>query len=551
MIRDKSDKGFNSNPAKPESTQSYVCERHKQPLVIFCNNPDCLKVVCQTCVLLKHKDHKVMEITEKFEELNEEMKDIEQNVSKASKVCNAITEKIEKEKNSIFTASSDALQKIEKTKKKLIARIEKEADKHAKSVIDIQEKQLSSFEETLCVITAKSQRLEETKTLITDRTSENSIKKAMAMQAAIKQHYTAALSDRVEIETWVKQYNTVIFEDGSQIIEEQNMLGNVAIKQNEIKYPFLRAISCASVGKETVQSNAGGITNAVYIPVSTSTRLQKKKITAVNVKLWESKRACHTLSCSRRGMIYTASGTEIQAFDLKGVLKMEEDVTDDILGIAGMTCCHDNDKDMLVLSLLPDSIQLRDGRNGSLVDAVHIPGFKTWIGMCQHSPNSVLIIGMMEGQRKMIQCNIDNNRITKGDKEMSIDLQIITGITLSRRNNRKMVVATCGGFDCEPAIVAVDYDNGHQLWKITKPTFNGRDIISPWKICSDGGENLFVADWNNSRIVVIDTQGEIKEEICTDIDDYCRAVTCIPDRNKLIVCDYQNNISVYDIKYQD
>ena len=554
MIRDKSDKGFNSNQAKQERTSFEVCERHKQPLVIFCNNPECQKSVCQTCVLLKHKDHDVMEIAEKFEELNEDTKDIEQNVSKASKVYNAITEKIEQEKNTISRTTSDALEKIEKTKKKLIARIEKEAEEQTKNVIDIQEKQLSSFEETLCVITAKQQRLMETRSLITDLTSENNIQKAMTMQAAIKPHYTAGLSNRKEMENLVKQYDTVIFEEASKIIEEQNILGNVATKQHEFEYPFLGAISCASVGREILQSNGRGETNAVYRRTATSTILQKKKITAVNVKSWQSKRACHTLSCSPTGIIYTAThNDEIQAFDLNGVLKMEEDVTDGIQGITGMTCCHHNDKDMLVLALLDKRIQLRDGRNGSLVDEQRIAGFRPRWSLCQDSPGTVLISGEMGKQWMIIECDINNNRITERHYKtmvISTDLDSISYITSCRKNNRKIVVATCGYYGYEQAIVAVDYENGHQLWKICEPTFNGRDI-KPERICSDGGDYLFVADWNNSRVIVMDTQGEMKQEICTDIDGICWDVICIPGRNKLIVSDNKKNIYVYDIMYQD
>ena len=205
---------------------------------------------------------------------------------------------------------------------------------------------------------------------------------------------------------------------------------------------------------------------------------------------------------------------------------------------------------MLVLRLYNGLTQLRDGRNGSLVDTLSIPGFRTDFGVCQDSPNTVLISGRMGLQRRIMQCNINNNKITKGDKEIGIDIQAISGITCIIQNDRKILVATCGYSNTEKFIIAVDYQSGRQLWKISEPIFNGRKIV-PWKICSDGDDYLFVTNSGNSRVVVMDTQGEIKQEICTDIVDKCWDVTCIPDRNKLIVSDDSENIYLYDIKYQN
>ncbi len=334
MIREKSDQGSNSKRTKQESTSPDVCERHKQPLAIFCNNPDCQVVVCQTCVLLKHKDHEVIEITEKYEELQEEIKDIEKNITKASEVYNTLTEKIHREKNTVSAKTSDALEKIEAAKGKLIARIEKEEEMLTKNAIEIQEKQLSSFEETLRVITAKSRRLEETRSLITELTSEINIQNAMAKQAAIEQIYKEGLSNRKEIEKWVKQYDIVIFEDGSKVIEVQNMLGNVATKQNEIKYPLMGAVCHPSADKEPSQSDGNANTNAILRQEASSTGVQNKKITAVKVASWRPRQRAYNVSCSPTGIIYTASDNKIQVFDMNGVLKIEVDVPDsEILGM--------------------------------------------------------------------------------------------------------------------------------------------------------------------------------------------------------------------------
>ena len=50
------------------------CLKHQLPVYIFCDEPDCQEIVCETCVFQKHVNHKTMTIADKITKVKEEIK---------------------------------------------------------------------------------------------------------------------------------------------------------------------------------------------------------------------------------------------------------------------------------------------------------------------------------------------------------------------------------------------------------------------------------------------------------------------------------------------
>ncbi len=139
--------------------------------------------------------------------------------------------------------------------------------------------------------------------------------------------------------------------------------------------------------------------------------------TAFQVKSWPAYET--SLSSSPMGTIYVAGlGTKIQAFDIEGNQKMQ---IDSYNMIKGMTCHHANGLDTLVIAM-GGRIELRDTVFGGLLDTLNIRGFKASMGICQDSQDSILIGGRIAGQWKVLQCIIKDGKITKGNKEIKIEI---------------------------------------------------------------------------------------------------------------------------------
>ena len=529
---------------------SDMCDKHHQPLVIFCNDDNCQKVVCQTCVLLKHRDHEVMEVSEK---VLENKKVIENIQNAAGKVIENNAKHIgclEEIKNDISISANTAFDKIEAEKNKLIAIIEKEAAEHTKKVLELQESEVKKVEKTCNDILAKNAKLEQTRELIENLLPNDDINEILKHQATIKQLYKEGLSTKMDAQKRIKHYDTVNFEVAARKAGQNRMIGAVSSKRNKVDYPFIDGTGTELEDVLGI-STTSGQDRRRNIQLTGLEGSSHRQVTATKVKSWNTY-GWHLSSSSPTGRIYAYGDYTIQAFDLDGNLKMEKRVTAG--WIRGMTCHYIDGRDMLVLAVDSERIQLHDGSTGVRLDTLNIHGSNPLKAICQESPGKVLaIISEVRWQPKLIECDIRNNKIIRRNKgiEINIDQTDYMDMTLARSNNRKICVVTCRVKGS--SIVACDPGSGEQLWKITqsglKLNATGKEV-DPRQLCTDDKGHLYVVDQDNSRVVVMDTQGQIQKEICTDMFGYCTGVTCISDRNKLIVSDRYPNIYVYDIKYE-
>ncbi len=588
MIKDKqatSDDGPEPKHPKLENNAvADICNTHKLPLVIFCEEKDCQKLICHTCVLFKHKDHTALEIPDKVMTIKEEIRQIKTAAEYALENNATHNEKLNKIQSRIWISATEALDKIQEEKKSLIDVIEEEAAEHSRKVLEMQENKVKHVEETLHEIAAKKAKLEEIKQISVKDMSEN-INDLITMLHDVNKLYNDGLLSEKDTEKMIKHYesrNCDVFADtnSSQNQEAEKALDIQKEEDNHSQVANREDVhndSEQETGRDDIQNDAEQETINNYQTDSFPPQRNDLPVTMVTkVNSWKCERG--NLSISHISRIYMASLEEIYAFDLDGNLKMKKNVEHNLRGrksnysMPGMTCFNSNGRDMLLLAGVGGnkSLQLRDGHSGDLLDELSIPGLIPRNAMCKDSPSSILVQGPVEGRnenrhRKLMQFIIRNNKILHGCKELQINLEWINSVTLTRSNNKKIIVVTGGYVKQHPngkacsnrtqrSIVAIDYNTGIPRWKITKPILNGRPF-HPGKICTDEMGNLFVADDSFSRVVVIDMQGKIQKEICSYDDTHCSSIeniACIPDSKKLIVqglFDNAYNLDVYDIKY--
>ncbi len=573
MIRDKRsaaslDGGPTCKRVKlQDDTTSDVCDKHKLPLVIFCNEQSCQSIVCHTCVLLKHRDHKVMELSEKVQAIKQEFDTIWNATEKAVENDTAHVLQLNEVLREIFRSAGDAVDKIQAEKKKMITAIEKEAEEHIRRVYEIQENETEQVNQALNDVSARIVKLDETKNLVTKVKSEDNIHEISTQYAIVKQLFHECFRKIEDAPDRKKYYNTASFNVADVNVLQNPVMGNVSSKRNETQHELIKDSISVSPDRNYI-GNGSETGNVVGTIQARSRNGTNQEIIVRKVKSWvyndifegPNGWSIRLLCSSPTGLIYTAAGEKIQAFDLDGNQKMEMDVG---YRVCGMICYHNNGVDMLVLKNRT-KMELRDGNTCSFLDEVYIPNMnQSGIGggYCQDSPSTVLVGAKMGKDLwgwKLVQCRIDGESITKGNKEIEVSLQEVRDITITRTDdrmdNRKLVVAT-GSENRTYCIIAIDYEIGYTLWK-TKPADFRVEELTPRTVCSNG-RNLFVSDRHSRRVVVMDSYGKMHGAICSDFLGRCHWVTCIPDKNKLVVSiDYnedhdeaQDCIHVYDIKY--
>ncbi len=713
MIKDKQaalDDGPPAKRAKQQDNDSPItgdlCEKHRLPLVLFCDETGCKIIVCHSCVILKHRDHNVKDLMEMDIEMKKEMDSIKNEVIKAIENNTLHTEKLNEFKDRICVAAQNALKKIKEEKKKLITGIENEAKDHTREVQEIRQNELKRIEDALHGITAKNIELEGIKELIEKILLEENKKQVdnnQQMNAQqIRELFQKSQTKQKDDEKKIEHYEIVNFEVASRNVLQNPVMGNVARQRMDAEYNFLaenhgledeqsdtegpstsasapsvattttkskdmechtkghgkpQAESATSSGassnteniqsdkgtdpkatssqpsgpgtdKQVVKSHAEGRSSLANFIIASypspgkstgkenmhsDTQLQipgsssqctktvpeinpkpatlstceghdntecsdaegtevsnnaqpaeeennpstagpslmasqdiSRPLSATKVTSWQCD-ACH-LSTSPMGKIYVASLNAIEAFDISGNLKMQKKITGK-RQIKQLCCYHYNQKDSLVVAFENGKIELRSGTTGNYLDRLQTVTFTQYWGIYQDTPMTVLVSGKMGCQSKVVQCIIDNSRISKGSKQFVFNLQRISDIALLRSNNKKIMVIMG-----EQSIFAVDYESNAQLWNISEPMLklNAADI-DPYRVCTDGWGFLFVTDILNNRVVVIDTQGEIKQEICRQLAGYCFDIASIPLWNKLIVTEFKRQkryVNVYEVKYQ-
>ncbi len=69
------------NEEKEKSQNKNTCQTHKQHLTVYCDNEQCQELLCATCILVRHKDHKIMDIADKVKEIKRSSRYSEKDIN--------------------------------------------------------------------------------------------------------------------------------------------------------------------------------------------------------------------------------------------------------------------------------------------------------------------------------------------------------------------------------------------------------------------------------------------------------------------------------------
>ena len=113
------------------------CQKHKQDLVLFCNDKECQGQICPACVFVKHKDHNIIDLTSKAEEVRGKMADRKEKARDISLLLgnyltelNVVEEKVNTETLENLDKVDEAREILHKYIKYLHQRVQEETEAH-------------------------------------------------------------------------------------------------------------------------------------------------------------------------------------------------------------------------------------------------------------------------------------------------------------------------------------------------------------------------------------------------------------------------------------
>ncbi len=548
MIREKQSatQADTRNTQPPAESAGNVCEKHKMPLTVFCNEEDCQQLVCHTCLLVKHKDHNIMEIPEKVQELTEEMKSFKIQMDSGREEYAKEIKKLKDAEDEVSKTAKNALDKIAKRREKMLEVLEEAAEEETLKVFEIEHKELQHIRKSYKILEERKRRMKNCIKFLTEVIQGNNPQEIGAKYTEIKQKYNETLADMEATKNMTHFYKTIQFHDDKAAVFLKSGFGNVYHIEHKVGYSHRRELehgACASSREPGTSQHAAAscsqgssVRNRVDMPLC-----------AMLKNTWRTEG--DRISCSRTGSIYTTSyfTGKLEAFNMHGSLKMANKLS---TGLKGLSCISYNGRYMLVLAR-NYALEMRCTSSGGLLGILSNPGFHLYNGICQDSPGTVLVSGMEEGQEKLVQYIIGNGQITRGNKEIPVTLGNCLGLTIITTHDQKIVVFTSLS---EKSIKAVDFETGREIWEITRATFNGKDV-EPYDVCTDGASHLFVSDSHAGRVLVVNIHGQIEREICTDLCEGGKFLSAVDyvslgEWNALVVLSGDEEDEESDKRYQ-
>ena len=131
-----------------------MCQKHKQHLVLFCNDKDCQEQICSACVLVKHKDHNIMDLTSKADEVRGKMADRKEKARDISLLLgnylaelNSVEDRINKETSENLDKVDETCERLHKRIQDLHQKVQEETEAHKMELLQIQRRNLEQLKE--------------------------------------------------------------------------------------------------------------------------------------------------------------------------------------------------------------------------------------------------------------------------------------------------------------------------------------------------------------------------------------------------------------------
>ena len=210
-------------------------------------------------------------------------------------------------------------------------------------------------------------------------------------------------------------------------------------------------------------------------------------------------------------------------------------------------CCVSRNKEYLI-NTLGWRLEARDVTDGRVLHGCDVdfqPG-----RMCSTDDGSILVVNDSDNPCTLVKFKLterDGVKLEKTNETINTQFSYVNGLTLLSSDNKKLVILT--RWDSS-TIQAINYETGAIEWKINGEKIYGK-AIQPFGVCHDDLGHLFVADYDNNKVLVVSPEGKIKQKLL-DLPRTAYYINFDVTQRKLLV-DYklanENILNIYDIEY--
>ncbi len=372
-------------------------------------------MVCGACLKTKHhRDHTMVEIEEKAEEIKKQLQEHNKHSQKIKDVLSGqmtmITEVIE----DINTTTSTALDDLDNTRDTLYQRVKESIESCKTKVIQNQQKYLKQAEE-------KKKDIETRKAILTEcfQGIDQFIKNDDPIDVIHNsKDILLSVNGSVKVNEHVKRfqtYETKLFQSQTHDNFIEQVVGKLVTEVNKIHMPSLTTGKMPVKGTLVRSWPGGGCSVA----------------SSVEGDVYAFAKGPYKASSYKQPY-------SLKTFDLEGNEKKSVYLGEytDMRGLA--TACF-NGIDMIVLST-NDSIQIRQCHDGKQIDSFYHSEFSPALNaICMTPDNNILVCS---DRSKVIELDVRNMKIVQTQKSLNIPVKNVTGLCHVLHDNRQLVIAT-------------------------------------------------------------------------------------------------------------
>ena len=509
-----------------------ICKKHKQPLVLFCNDKDCQEQICPACVLVKHKDHNIMDLTSKAEADRGKMADRKEKIRDISLLLGSYLAELNSTEDKINKETLENLDRVDETRERLHRHIQElhqkvteETEAHKMGLLQIHMRNIEQLKATkdevqLCKAQLDSFYVDVEKSI--NCLPDNAVVQNSKNVEQVFQELT-----RNEITE--KKFTMMIREpkyEQPDLPAQLQMLETGRIRQveSEVETPYhqialmmgqakIKSVNCKSPKSVKTFFHSFGV---MCLSKDGSIIMEGKKPNEDN-----------------RGLKCTRNGTNIWEVNIGQT---------NVYGL----CCMERNKEYLI-NTLGRRLEVRDVTDGRVLYGCDIdfdPG-----RICSTDDGSVLVVNKIVNPRTLVKFKLterDGVKLEKTDEIMNTQMDRIDGLTLLRYDCKKLVILTRKS---QNMIQTINYETGAIEWKMVGEKIDGK-VIRPFNVCHDD-IHMFVTDYDNQRIIVVSPDGKVKQKLL-DLPGCPYFVTFDVMQRKLIVNYYSKNefmLNICDIEY--
>ena len=494
------------------------CDKHRQPLTVYCDEKECQVMVCPSCIVTKHRNHNCIDIPEKAEEIKKHLAELRENSQDIKDVFHEQITTLTGVMEKINMTASTTLDNLDDTRDFLYQQVKEGIEAYKAQVIQTQQKNLKEVREAIHDIEKRRAGIEQCYQLTDQFINHDNPTEVIQSSELIISNYNDAVKQN-EREKCITSFEMASFLPKKYNNFKDEFLGPLVTNTENIQMPGVLA------GRMPIQGTL--------------------------VRSWGVNG--HTVTIGQRGEIYVCAKENdswyLKLYDLDGNVKMSVDlVIPKSQEVRNMACTKINGVSMLVLTA-NKSIQIRHSHNGQLIDSLTFSTFAPSFNALCMTPNNTILMANHSGVApcKVIECEVKNMKIVGTKRVFNLDVQWIHGLCSITHEGRQLVIATSFG---SKAVVAIDYHTGETVWTIDQPSCDGT-AITPMGITSDGEGHLLISDHDNKRVLLMTHDGKIHRTL---LQNKHAALFWhqgwIPQQRKLVVRDQMRRLYVYDMKYE-